>query len=207
MAHTASTLITNRSPTVIGLVGSYRKQGTIDTAVSAILQAAAAKGAHTEKIYLQDQHIEFCTNCRHCLQVPGRGECLLKDDMATLLDRIEAADALVLGAPVNFGHINALTQRFLERTVCYGYWPWDAHAPVSTKAKPTKKAVLVTSSAMPSLIGRWLTGAMKALKDLARMLNAKPIGTWWLGMIDPHDSQLSSHQRHRAQALGTKLVA
>jgi len=63
--------------------------------------------------------------------------------MASLLDRIEAADALVLGAPVNFGDINALTRKFLERTVCYGYWPWNSPAPIRSSAKPTKKAVLV----------------------------------------------------------------
>lgn len=191
--------------TVVGIVGSYRKHGTIDTAVSAVLQAAAENGANTQKIYLQDHQIEFCTNCRHCLQVPGRGECPLKDDMATLLDQIEAADGLVLGAPVNFGNVNALTRKFLERTICYGYWPWEAKAPVMDR-KPTKTAVLVTSSAAPGLLARWLTGALKALKDLARMLGAKPIGTLWLGMIDPKDSELSKRQQQQVQRLGRRLA-
>lgn len=194
-------------PTVIGIVGSYRKHGTIDTAVSEILKAAAEKGAHTQKIYLQDQHIEFCTNCRRCLQVRGRGECVLKDDMAALLDQIEAADALVLGAPVNFGHINALTQRFLERTVCYGYWPWDAHAPVLSATKPTKKAVLVTSSAAPSFIARWVMGPITALKKLATMLNAQPVGTLWIGLGDSKDSALSPYNHRLAQKLGYRLAA
>ncbi len=191
---------------IIGIVGSYRKNGTIDTAVSEILEAAAQKGAHTEKIYLQDQHIEFCTNCRHCLQTPGRGECVLKDDMASLLDRIEAADALVLGSPVNFGDINALTRRFLERTVCYGYWPWTSPAPIHSTAKPKKKAVLVTSSAAPRLIARWLMVPIKTLKDLASMLGAKPIGTLWIGMVDPKDSKLSTRNHQRAQQLGYQLT-
>jgi NADH:ubiquinone oxidoreductase subunit E len=37
--------------------------------------------------------------------------------MAGLIERIGSADALVLGAPVNFGNVNALTQRFLVQ-VC-----------------------------------------------------------------------------------------
>lgn len=193
-------------PNIIGIVGSYRKHGTIDTAVSEILEAAAQKGAHTEKVYLQDQHIEFCTNCRHCLQAPGRGECLLNDDMASLLDRIEAADALVLGAPVNFGDINALTRRFLERTVCYGYWPWNSPAPIRSTAKPKKKAVLVTSSAAPRFMARWLMVPIKTLKELASMLGAKPIGTLWIGMVDPKDSKLSTINHQRAQQLGHQLT-
>jgi putative NADPH-quinone reductase len=192
--------------TVVGIVGSYRKHGTIDTAVSEILDAAAAQGAHTEKIYLQDHHIEFCTNCRHCLQVPGRGECSLKDDMAALLDQIETADALVLGAPVNFGHINALTQQFLERTVCYGYWPAGAPGPVRETTPPPRKAVLVTSSAAPGFVGRWVMSPITALKKLADRLGAKPVGTLWIGMIDPKDSTLSPRNHRLAQKLGYQLA-
>ncbi len=47
---------------VVGIVGSYRKGKTIDSAVSAVLEGAQAKGAETKKIYLIDEHIEFCTN-------------------------------------------------------------------------------------------------------------------------------------------------
>jgi multimeric flavodoxin WrbA len=156
-------------PTVLGIVGSYRKGGHIDTAVSAILASAATAGANTQKVYLQDQHIEFCTNCRHCLQTPGRSPCIHQDDMVALLDQVEAADALVLGAPVNFGNVNALTRRFLERTICYGYWPWDAPAPLRRGQAGTKPAVLVTTSAAPALLGRWTMGAMKALQQLAAL--------------------------------------
>lgn len=156
-------------------MGSYRKGGHIDTAVSAILDSAAIAGAVTQKVYLQDQHIEFCTNCRYCLQTPRRSPCIHQDDMAALLDQVEAADALVLGAPVNFGNVNALTRRFLERTICYGYWPWKAPAPIHKGQEEMKPAVLVTTSAAPALLGRWTMGAMKTLRDLAEMLGAKPM--------------------------------
>jgi len=35
--------------------------------------------------------------------------------MAAILDQLGAADAFVLSAPVNFGNVDALTQRFIER--------------------------------------------------------------------------------------------
>ena len=56
---------------VIGIVGSYRKNGIIDSVVSEILSVSASQGCETQKIYLLDKKIEFCTNCRTCLQVPG----------------------------------------------------------------------------------------------------------------------------------------
>jgi len=194
---------------IIGIVGSYRKHGTIDTAVTAILDAAQAAGAETHKIYLQDQHIEFCTNCRACLQQPGaqRGECVWQDDMAALLDQLEAADAFVFGAPVNYGNVNALTQRFVERCVVYGYWPWGQKVPTPRQPQLTKKAVLVSSSAAPGLLARWLTSVFKTLKQLAAMLSAKPIGTLWVGMIDPQDATLPQRVQRQAVKLGQRLAA
>ena len=88
---------------VIGIVGSYRKGKTIDSAVSAILEGAKGKGAETKKIYLLDKHIEFCTNCRSCTQEKAegrRGKCVHNDDMDNILTEIDDADAVVLGSPV-----------------------------------------------------------------------------------------------------------
>ena len=51
---------------VLGIVGSYREGGTVDTAVDDILAAAADEGATTEKILLKNRYVEFCTNCPSC---------------------------------------------------------------------------------------------------------------------------------------------
>ena len=56
---------------VVGIVGSYRKGGIIDNAVSSVLDGAQECGAETKKIYLLDKHIEFCANCRTCTQEEG----------------------------------------------------------------------------------------------------------------------------------------
>ena len=198
----------NTHQKVVGIVGSYRKNGVIDSAVTEILEAAATEGAETKKIYLQDRHIEFCTNCRVCMEEPGleRGKCVLRDDMDKILQEIESADSLVIGAPVNFGNINALTQQFLERCVCYGYWPTDAATPQIRNPNPKKKSVLVSSSAAPAWMGRLLTGAIGTLKYLSKMLGAKPIGVLWVGLVKPKDIQLSDTIRQRAKQLGRKLA-
>lgn len=193
---------------VVGIVGSYRKNGIIDSVVTEILAEAEHQGAETKKIYLQDQHIEFCTNCRVCLQELGleRGRCVLKDDMENVLNEIESADSLVIGAPVNFGNINALTRQFLERCVVYGYWPWNAATPKPRNPKIRKKAVLVSSSAAPAWMGRFLTGALGALKDLAKMLGAKTIGVIWVGLVNSKEVKLSDKIKQKAKRLGRALV-
>ena len=194
---------------VVGIVGSYRKHSTIDQAVTAVLDAAANQGAETKKIYLLDQQIEFCTNCRSCMQKPGweRGQCIWQDDMENLLQQIETADSLVIGAPVNCGNINALTQRFAERTVVYGYWPWGAPAPKMRRPHCSRQAVLISSSGAPGIIAKWyFKGVIKSLKALAARLGAKPVGTLWIGLVNTKQIQLSQHICRRAQRLGEKLA-
>ena len=60
------------------IVGSYRKDGVINRVVDEILSSAREQGAQTNKIFLIDKHIEFCTNCRSCTQEKDlvRGECV-----------------------------------------------------------------------------------------------------------------------------------
>ena len=60
-----------KSGKLLGIVGSYRRDGIIDSAVSEVLKGAGDRGAEAEKIYLLDYQIEFCRNCRSCMQEPG----------------------------------------------------------------------------------------------------------------------------------------
>jgi len=105
---------------IVGIVGSYRKGGNVDALVSEVIDAASAAGAETEKIYLLDKRIEFCTNCRACTQAPGKtpGECVSDDDVAGIVEKVMASNAVVIGTPVNFSNVNALTKQFMERLVC-----------------------------------------------------------------------------------------
>jgi putative NADPH-quinone reductase len=197
------------SKKIVAIVGSYRKGGAIDQAVDALLEGAREKGAQTHAIRLTEQHIEFCTNCRHCTQAPGkeRGKCLQQDDMESILAEIEAADAVVLASPVNYWNTTAIFRRFLERMLGYAEWPWGQNAPrMRTKLLP-RKAVLIASSAMPGFLIPIVTGASKALRIAAQSLGAKPAGTLWIGLAShsPHP-QLPSRTLSRARRLGMELT-
>lgn len=169
---------------ILSIVGSYRKNGTIDSLVSEVLSSAEDQGAETEKIYLLDKQIEFCTNCRTCTQKPGteRGECIHRDDMDDILDRYDTSDGIVIGAPVNCFNLNALTRRFMERLVCFTYWPWGQPGYKLRKKFRGKKAVLITSAAMPAFMGRIFTGAPRALRIIAEMMGAKPVSSLFAGL-------------------------
>ena len=161
---------------ILAVMGSYRKGRTIDSAVSAILEGAKAKGAETKKIHLLDEHIEFCTNCRRCMQEKveaGRSKCIHEDDMDDILTQIDNADAIVLESPINLGTVTAIMKRFIERLGPYFYWPWgEAVAPVHRIVKPDKKATIPVvivglDSASFDVIDPWLeAGELPNLQKL-----------------------------------------
>jgi putative NADPH-quinone reductase len=197
------------SKKVVAIVGSYRKNGVIDRGVEAILEGAREKGAETQTIYLADQHLEFCTNCRQCVQNPGveRGKCVLEDDLESILTQIEAADAIVLGSSVNFYNATALFRKFMERLLGYYYWPWGHHVlTMRNKLKP-RKAVLVASAAIPGFLISIATGAPRALRVAANLLGARQVGALWIGQTagEPHPP-LSARTLGKARRLGQKLA-
>jgi multimeric flavodoxin WrbA len=195
---------------VTAIVGTYRKGGVIDTAVDEMLAAASEGGAVVEKIYLIDRHIEFCTNCRACTQQEGErhGECSIADDMAAILDVVERSDAIVLASPMNFGTVTAIMKRFIERLVCYAWWPWGTGAPKLRNRRKDKRAVVVASSAAPGLLARLVTRMTGLLKQSAGILGARTIGVLFIGFAAMQQSQeLSDRTRRKARRLGKKLIS
>lgn len=196
--------------TVTAIVGSYRKGGMVDQAVDHLLAAAAEAGGVVKKIYLVDTQIEFCTNCRLCTQSEGaaRGICRIADQMSNLLVELEASDAIVLASSVNFGTVTAVMKRFIERLVCYAYWPWGRPAPKVRKSQLFRNAVVVASSAAPAFLARFMTPVVKLLKQAAGLLGARTVGVLFVGLAARDERQeLAAAVKKRAGVLGKKLVA
>jgi multimeric flavodoxin WrbA len=196
---------------IVGIVGSYRKGRVIDSAVTEILKGAESTGAETVKIYLTEKQIEFCNNCRSCMQDPGRkrGDCVHDDDMEEILRRIDEADGYVLGSPVNFGTVTAVMKRFIERLAVYGYWPWGKiAAPNFRNDKLNKKAVIVTSFTPPAWIGRFLlSGAVKVLKETAKVMGAGVVQILYFGMVGERpEAGLDEKSLRKAFKAGKKLA-
>ena len=197
------------STRILAINGAYRRDGITDQAVDRLLDEAARLGAEVEHIHLRDYPIEFCRNCRECMQQPGEapGKCVLGDGMVDIVQKIEQADALVLAAPTNFSAVTALFKRFMERLAVYGYWPWGAMAPVFRKAKAAKKpAVIISSCAAPGLLGKLTYGTNQSLKVAARTVGGKIVGRMFTGLAAQERGQeLSATAGKRAAALAPKL--
>ena len=77
--------------------------------------------------------------------------------MCAILDEIEKSDAIVIASPVNFGTVTAVMKKFIERLVCFAYWPWGKAAPKIRDTRKSRKAVVISSSAAPAILTRLFT--------------------------------------------------
>ena len=127
--------------------------------------------------------------------------------MCGILDAIAAADAIILGSPVNFSTVTAVTKRFIERLICLAYWPRGAKGPVPRKKVESRPAVVVASSAAPALISRLFTGHLKLLKSAVRLMGFQPVGILFIGTAaQTKRPGLQANRRGKAAKLGKKLA-
>lgn len=102
------------SKKVLILSASPRKGGNSDLLCDQFLQGATEAGHEAEKIFLRDKKINHCLACGAC-QSNG-GKCVQKDDMAGILDKMTAADVIVMASPVYFYSMNGQLKTLIDRT-------------------------------------------------------------------------------------------
>jgi multimeric flavodoxin WrbA len=82
------------------LSSSPRRGGNSDLLCDQFVMGAQEAGHGAEKIFLKDKKINYCTGCSVCLN--GKKSCPQKDDMAEVLEKMVAADVIVMATPVYF---------------------------------------------------------------------------------------------------------
>ena len=102
---------------VIAINGSPRKKWNTAILLEHALSGAQSKGAETELIHLYDLDFKGCTSCFACKLKGGKsyGKCAMQDELTPILERIEKADALILGSPIYFGTVTGEMRSFMER--------------------------------------------------------------------------------------------
>jgi multimeric flavodoxin WrbA len=102
---------------VIGFNGSPRKSWNTAILLSKALEGAAARGASTELVHLYEVDFKGCVSCFACKTKGGKsyGRCAVKDGLAPLLEKVEEADAFIVGSPIYFGTVTGVARMFMER--------------------------------------------------------------------------------------------
>lgn len=102
------------SKKLLVISSSPRKGGNSDMLCDVFIRGAKEAGHSAEKIILTNKKIAYCTGCGVCNKTHV---CVQKDDMADILDKMVAADVIVLATPVYFYTMSGQLKTFIDRTV------------------------------------------------------------------------------------------
>lgn len=99
---------------VLSINGSRRKTGNTERLIESILTPAKKAGAQIESIFLGDYNIGACTGCEGCR---SSWECVIKDDFAQIVKKIDEAEGIILASPTYWYSVTSDMKRFIDR--CY----------------------------------------------------------------------------------------
>lgn len=100
---------------VLILSGSPRKGGNSDILCDEFMRGATERGNTVKKIRVEEKNVGYCRACYYCKD--NGGTCVIKDDMAEILEEMIQADVIVLASPVYFYSIDAQLKAVIDRTV------------------------------------------------------------------------------------------
>ena len=103
---------------VLVISSTPRKGGNSDLLCDQFISGANDAGHQTEKIVLKDKKINYCTGCGICFNRDK--SCPQKDDMSGILEKMVAADVIVMATPVYFYTMCGQMKTMIDR-VCSRY--------------------------------------------------------------------------------------
>jgi multimeric flavodoxin WrbA/putative sterol carrier protein len=153
------------SPFTIAAVNGSPHAGAGNTALmlAMIGDSLSRLGHRLDVIHLTDHVIEYCVGCGYCME---KGKCWVPDDHAAIIDRLLAADAVILASPVYFFHVTAQMKTFLDRSLALGHKPrptWKPGIAVSVSAGSGETHVADYLSGMLRVYGAFPVGHLTAL--------------------------------------------
>lgn len=174
---------------VLVLSSSPRKGGNSDTLCDQFIKGAQESGNDVEKIYLRNKRINYCTGCGTCnLQKP----CPQKDDAAEVVEKMIAADVIVMATPVYFYTMSAQMKTLIDRC-CARY--------LEIKNKEFYFIIAAAEESVP-MMERTIDGFrgfLDCLKEPKECGTIYGVGAWKVGEINDKPSM------HEAYEMGKKV--
>ena len=98
---------------VLIITSSLRDNSNSSALAERFMEGAKETGNEVELISLKTNRIAPCLGCNHC-QI--HGECIMKDKLNEMLDKIIDSDVLVFASPTYYYSISGTLKNFIDRT-------------------------------------------------------------------------------------------
>ena len=97
---------------VLILSTSPRKNSNSEALAEAFASGANEANNDVEIIRMREKNIRFCLGCFACQKT---GKCVIKDDMAAIVPKMEQADVLVFATPIYYYEMSGQMKTLLDR--------------------------------------------------------------------------------------------
>jgi len=100
---------------VVAINGSPRADGNTARLLGTVCEVLQAEGISTETVQLGGQAVRGCTACYACAEKKD-GRCVLPEDAVSLcLEKMKAADGILLGTPTYFADVTPEMKALVDR--------------------------------------------------------------------------------------------
>ena len=97
---------------VLIITSSLRFNSNSDLIVAKVAEGARDAGHDVEVISLKGKEIKFCIGCLACQKTK---QCVLKDDVNEIREKVRVADTLVFATPIYYYEMSGQLKTFLDR--------------------------------------------------------------------------------------------
>ena len=100
---------------VLLINGSARKKGNTFLALSEAAKTLERNGIEAEIVQIGNKAVRGCIACGQC-QIKQLGRCMFDDDVCNrIVEKLDGADALIVGSPVYYGQPNGSVLSLIQR--------------------------------------------------------------------------------------------
>ncbi len=100
---------------IIAFNGSARKKGNTQTLIGYVLEELEKEGMETELVNLAGKTMKGCIACMKCFQNKDRRCAVTDDAMNDCIEKMTAADGMILGSPTYFADVSAEMKALIDR--------------------------------------------------------------------------------------------
>jgi len=185
---------------VLGIMGSPRIGGNSDILLDQALAGAKEAGAQVEKIVLDKKKISGCKDCKKCNET---AQCVIKDDMPAIHQKILEADAVIHSCPVYFWSMASQMKTYLDRWCAFFDVNWRWHKVHYPKMKG-KRIGLITVCGDPDV--HTADPIVHSFKSTAEMTKLNWLGAVMASASDRGEIAGNETAKKQAYELGHKAA-
>jgi multimeric flavodoxin WrbA len=186
---------------VLSINGSRRKTGNTEHLIESILTPAVKGGIQVETLFLGDYNIGACTGCEGC---SSSWDCVIKDDFAQIVKKIDEAKGIVLASPTYWYSVTSDMKRFIDR--CYSLIQFPVNRKEWIAKYQDSEKVCVTAAVCEQTEESMMGNTLSLLTDFSKDIGLDVIeAVKGLGFFEAGSIKADHDLLQKAEMTGQKL--